>query len=220
MKYIKRILFVFLFAFLILGVSKVEAKGKVKVYIFEAGGCPYCEAEIEYLKGLDSYNKKFEIVKKELYVDHIDWQPGKDYELGKKVADSFNAVGFTNATYQATPFVVISDLYAVSSYTESLENVINQAYEEGDKDIVSCIEKGNTDCLAHIKVEDTTETGTKKDNNLEVILLCVTIVLLIINIVLTYIGIKCKEPAKKVSISKEETLVHEEKKKPKKTNKK
>lgn len=219
MKYIKRILFVFLFAFLILGVSKVEAKGKVKVYIFEAGGCPYCEAEIEYLKGLDSYNEKFEIVQKELYVDHIDWQPGKDYELGKTVSDSFNAVGFKDATYQATPFVVISDLYAVSSYTESLEDVINQAYEEGDKDIVSCIEKGNTDCLAHIEVEDTTGS-TKKDNNVEIVLLCITIVLLIINIALTIMGLKAKEPAKKVTSHKEETIVLEEKKKPKKTNKK
>ena len=52
----------------------VSAKEKVKVYIFEAGGCPYCKLQEDYLKGLDSYNKKFEIVNKELYIDHIDWQ--------------------------------------------------------------------------------------------------------------------------------------------------
>ena len=51
----------------------------VKVYVFEAGGCPYCEAEIDYLKGLKSYNKKFTIEKKELYIAHIEWEPGKDY---------------------------------------------------------------------------------------------------------------------------------------------
>ena len=64
----------------------VNAKGKVKVYLFEAGGCPYCVKEEEYLKGLDGYDKTFTIVKKELYVDHVDWAEGKDYTLGKKVA--------------------------------------------------------------------------------------------------------------------------------------
>ncbi len=75
-----------------------KSKEKVKVYIFEAGGCPYCEAQIEYLKGLSSYNKKFEIVQKELYVDHIDWQKGKDYDLGVKVANEFKKNGFADAS--------------------------------------------------------------------------------------------------------------------------
>ena len=43
-----------------LGIN-AEEKEKVKVYIFEAGGCPYCEAEVEYLKGLEGYNKTFTI---------------------------------------------------------------------------------------------------------------------------------------------------------------
>ena len=63
----------------------VNAKDKVKVYLFEAGGCPYCVKEEEYLKGLDGYDKTFTIVKKELYVDHVDWAEGKDYALGKKL---------------------------------------------------------------------------------------------------------------------------------------
>ena len=42
----------------------VNAKDKVKVYLFEAGGCPYCVKEEEYLKGLDGYDKTFTIVKK------------------------------------------------------------------------------------------------------------------------------------------------------------
>ena len=112
---------------------------KVKVYIFEAGGCPWCERQKEYLKGLESYGKKFVIVTKELYVDHINWQEGKDYELGKKVAEAFNEAGFADATYNGTPLVIISDLYAASAYSESLEKYINQAYELKDKDIVSCL---------------------------------------------------------------------------------
>lgn len=124
-----------------------ESNDKVKVYIFEAGGCPYCEEEMEYLKSLDSYDKKFEIVTKELYIDHNDWKPGEDYELGVKVANEFLANGFKDASYQGTPFVVISDIYAAAIYSEDLETYINQAYEEGDRDAVSCIADGGTDCI-------------------------------------------------------------------------
>lgn len=136
-----------------LGIN-AEEKEKVKVYIFEAGGCPYCEAEVEYLKGLEGYNKTFTIEIKELYIDHVDWKPGKDYDLGVKVANGFLNAGFTDASYQETPFVVISDLYAASAYSTSLESVINEAYEKGDKDIVSCYADGKEDCLNHLAKED------------------------------------------------------------------
>ena len=136
-----------------LGIN-AEEKEKVKVYIFEAGGCPYCEAEVEYLKGLEGYNKTFTIEIKELYIDHVDWKPGKDYDLGVKVANGFLNVGFTDASYQGTPFVVISDLYTASAYSTSLESVINEAYEKGDKDIVSCYADGKEDCLNHLAKED------------------------------------------------------------------
>lgn len=147
------------FALLFIPFVSVNAQGKVKVYMFIAGGCPYCEQEEQYLTSLESYNQKFELIKKELYVDHIDWEEGKDYKLGVKVANGFKDAGFEDASYQGTPFVVISDLYAVSGYSTSLESVINEAYEKGDKDIVSCYEKGNTDCLNHLK------TGTNTNNN-------------------------------------------------------
>jgi glutaredoxin len=123
------------------------ASNLVKVYIFGAGGCPWCEKEEEYLKALDSYGVKFEIVDKELYVDHVDWAQGADYKLGKTVAETFLDAGFENASYQGTPFVVISDIYAAAAYSEDLETYINQAYEEGDQDAVSCIEAGNENCI-------------------------------------------------------------------------
>ena len=62
----KKILLSLIVAVMVLLPMSVNAEGKVKVYIFEAGGCPYCEAEIEYLESLDSYGEKFEIVRKEL----------------------------------------------------------------------------------------------------------------------------------------------------------
>ena len=191
MKKIKRLLTIFLLLFVVFGLANVEAKDKkVKVYLFYAGGCPYCEAEVEYLKGLDSYGKKFELIEKELYVDHVDWKEGKEYALGKKVAEEFNKVGFTDASYQGTPFIVISDLYAVSSYNDTLESVINEAYEKGDKDIVSCISKGNTDCLDHIKTETETSSSSKGDNTVEIVLLVITIILVSANIALTYYSLK------------------------------
>lgn len=128
---------------LMIGLVPVSAKEKVKVYVFYAGGCPYCENEYQYLESLDGYGKTFELVKKELYVDHVDWQPGKDYDLGVKVAKAFNEKNFADASYQGTPFIVISDIYAASMMNTDLEDVIKQAYDEGDKDIVGCFEKGD-----------------------------------------------------------------------------
>ena len=156
----KRKLFALLFALMIIMPVSAFAKEKVKVYMFEAGGCPYCEKEMEYLKGLDGYNKTFTVEVKELYVDHVDWAEGKDYSLGKTVAEAFKNAGFEDATYQGTPFVVISDLYAASAYSTSLESIINQAYEEGDKDIVKCYADGKTDCLDHLTETDTTSSSS------------------------------------------------------------
>lgn len=156
----KKKLFALLLALMIIMPVSAFAKEKVKVYMFEAGGCPYCEKEMEYLKGLDGYNKTFTIEVKELYVDHVDWAEGKDYSLGKTVAEAFKNAGFEDATYQGTPFVVISDLYAASAYNTSLENIINKAYEEGDKDIVKCYADGKTDCLDHLTETDTTSSSS------------------------------------------------------------
>lgn len=138
-------------------------KALVKVYVYEAGGCPYCEAEIDYLKGLDSYNKKFKIVRKELYVDHVEWKKGKDYDTGVKVANGFLNAGFTNASYSGTPFVVISDIYASTGYSTSLEEYINEAYENGDKDIVKCVEDGKDNCFKDVKAPETSENYGNND---------------------------------------------------------
>ena len=141
----KRLLIV-ICAFLLM-ISTVNAEGKVKVYMFEAGECPYCEAEMEYLQSLEGYNKTFEVIRKELYVDHVEWKEGKDYELGKKVAETFEFAGYEDASYLSTPFIVISDVYAVAGYNTELESVINAVAEEGDKDAVSCIAADKDDCI-------------------------------------------------------------------------
>ena len=120
-----------------------EGKEPVKVYIFEAGGCPACEAQTEYLESLESNNDKFKIVHKELYVDHNTWAQGKDYKLGTKVVNYCHSLGFTEAVTTSTPLVVISDVYCANSYNGNLEEVINQVYEEGDNDIVALFSNEN-----------------------------------------------------------------------------
>ena len=118
----------------------------VKVYIFEAGGCSACEAQLNYLQQMESYNQKFQVVVKELYVDNKSWALGADYELGQKVVNYYKkALGF-NANYNETPLVVISDLYASNGANPNLESVIDKAYEEGDKDIVACLERDGEEC--------------------------------------------------------------------------
>ncbi len=180
----KKLLFTLVLSLMFIG--GVSAKDKVKVYIFEAGGCPYCEAEVEYLEGLDSYNEKFEIVRKELYVDHIDWEEGEDYELGKKVAEAFLNKGYENASYQGTPFVVISNIYAAASYSESLESVIDEAYEKGDKDIVECFNNDEDGCeeqissYKEIKTTSSKETTEKENNNTLTVIICIAVVIVVI----------------------------------------
>ena len=165
-KKILGVLFALLLAVPLLTVSAKE-KAKVKVYVFEAGGCPYCEAQIEYLKGLDSYNKKFTIERRELYVDHVDWEQGKDYKLGKAVAEQFQKDGFENASYQGTPFVVISDIYASASYSTELESYINKAYKNGDKDVVNQIAKKLK--VSNKNSDKATTTSATTDDDVEVV---------------------------------------------------
>ena len=86
---------------------------------------------------------------------YYELRQGKDFELGKKVAEAFKNAGFENAAYNGTPFVVISDLYAAATYSADLEKYINQAYEEGDKDVVGCFANDGEECLK----------GQKKDNS-------------------------------------------------------
>lgn len=155
----KKILFSLLAVLLVLPIG-VNAKEKVKVYMFEAGGCPYCEAQMKYLKGLEGYNKEFEVIQKEAYIDHVEWKQGKDYDLAVKVSEAFMNKGFQNATYNATPFVIISNIYASAAYNTGLESVIKEAYEKGDEDIVKCIEDGKKDCTDKIPQQEGTTPST------------------------------------------------------------
>lgn len=176
MNKIKKVLLVAFIIFMFLGVlnTKVEAKEKVNVYVFEAVGCPACGAQIEYLNELKKTNDKFNLVVKELYKNTSDWTKSTDYELGVKVANAFVAKGYRDATYQATPFVVIGTKYAISTYNNSLEDVINLAYEEEQTDIVKCIESGKSGCeesifdISHLNAEEDAVIKESKEEQKEI----------------------------------------------------
>lgn len=218
MKKIKSLLFVVIALVLFgsIGLTNVKAAEKVKVYVFEAGGCQYCELQLEYLKGLDSYNEKFEIIEKELYVDHVDWAQGKDFELGKTVAEAFKSAGFEGAAYNGTPFVVISNLYAAASYSTNLESYINEAYEKGDKDVVGCFANGGTNCL------EGTETPVDDSKDVSIITTVVLLLFIAGSVALViYTGKKNAEVnAEEIEEIVEEKPVVKEKKTEKKSNNK
>ncbi len=186
---IKKIIFYILIVISMFLITKVDAKEKVKVYIFEAGGCPYCEAEIEYLEKLHSYNEKFEIIRKETYIDHIEWEEGKDYDLTVKVVDIFKDAGFNEVSYQGTPLIIISNIYASSTYSTELESIIDYAYENGDVDVVSCIEKNEKNCLK----DDTTydEEKTQNENNSNGLFMYILISIILVTLVIVLL-ILCK----------------------------
>jgi len=177
----KKVLIV-VFAFLCFLPISIFAEEKVKVYMFESGGCPYCEMELEYLENLETYNTEFEIVRKELYIDHVDWEPGADYNLGVEVADVFNAAGYKDASYTGTPFVIISDIYAAAAYNADLENVIHQAYVEGDMDAVSCIQNGGSDCVRPINNNTSDIDGNGKAIAILAVVALVVVVVYIIKL--------------------------------------
>lgn len=186
---IKKIIFYILIVISMFLITKVDAKEKVKVYIFEAGGCPYCEAEIEYLEKLPSYNEKFEIIRKETYIDHIEWEEGKDYDLTVKVVDIFKDAGFNEVSYHGTPLIIISNIYASSTYSTELESIIDYAYENGDVDVVSCIEKNENNCLK----DDTTydEEKTQNENNSNDLFMYILISIILVTLVIVLL-ILCK----------------------------
>ena len=209
----KKLLLSLIIGIMVLLPMSVKADEKVKVYVFEAGGCPYCELEIEYLESLSSYGEKFEIVRKELYVDHVDWQKGKDYDLGVKTVNAFLEAGFANASYQGTPFVVISNIYAATAYNNELEAIIDQAYEDGDNDVVTCLENDGSNCMENAKEYTQKEGNTEKEDILPLIGLGIIVVGLIVIIYLARKSNKEEEMLDKAFADEDEEVLKAEVKK-------
>lgn len=160
----------------ILGLSvKAQDNDLVKVYVFVSKNGFYSdlsEEAIKSLKGLESYGKKFEIIEKEAYVYSSkfgDAEDGKDLELFKKVIAVYNEAGF-DYTYTQTPTAIVSDEFIPGVDLDFVDKVVNDAYENGDKDLVGCIDRGENDCSVQEK-----ETNNTKADILKKILIFIVI---------------------------------------------
>ena len=143
---------IFLIITLFFSPDVIRDKDLPTVYVFSAGGCPFCEEEMKYLRGLKYYNERFLVKEKELYVDHIKWEKGKDYELGYEVADLFKTKFGDDAKLRGTPYVVIGNVYAASGLNEDLETIIKDTYDSKYYiDVVDCVKNKGTDCLKEKK---------------------------------------------------------------------
>ena len=152
------IVLVVAFLYVILFISPdVQKKEKVTVYVFSASGCPFCEEQMTYLKNLDTYGKEFTIVEKELYIDHISWEKGKDYDLAKKVETEMSTI-LNGVVIDGTPFVIVENIYAKTGLNTNLEDYIHRAYLRGTQvDVVKCLEENGTNCVKE------KETNKEKD---------------------------------------------------------
>ena len=103
----------------------------------------------------------------------------KDFQLGYDTAEAFTNAGIPTEL-DGTPFVVISDLYASTGYNPDLESIIDQAYEEGDKDVVACVEAGNDNCVASaVNTSSNAYSSSEgEESNTWVIITCFIILML------------------------------------------
>lgn len=152
-----------------------QEKQKVKVYVFEAVGCPACDAQKEYLTNLSKTNDKFELVVKELYKDNREWKPSTHYELGVNVVNAFLEKGYKDAKYTATPFVVVGTKYAAAQFNSNMESIINTAYEEQQEDVVACFEKGQSNCASLISENDSVKQLKQVDTYTKIFLAFVVV---------------------------------------------
>lgn len=162
----KIILFMLLINIFCLSV-RAEKHDLVKVYVFVSKSgihSDLSEKAIESLKGLESYGKQFEIIEKEAYVyssEYGDAEDGKDLELFKKVIEVYNNAGY-DYTYTQTPTAFISNEFIPGVDLKFVHEVINNAYENGDEDLVGCVERGENNCSVEKKEKNITSTNIIK----------------------------------------------------------
>ncbi len=127
----------------------VSSKEKIKVYLFEQDGCPYCKSAKEYLSELnEEYIEYFELVEVNISksVNNSKLMVEASEELGEKI--------------ESVPLIVIGEEYfsGFEEKTKKLvkDEIIKQYEDESSKDIVGNIieEKGYD-----VGSEDSLNTG-------------------------------------------------------------
>lgn len=120
MKKIKYLLIIFALA-LILPFS-VNAKEKVKVYLFRGEGCPHCQEAEEFFDSIKSeYGKYYELI------DYETWYDTDNADLMKKVADKLGE------EVSGVPYIIIGKKtwngYA-STYDDAIKSAIKSEYNK------------------------------------------------------------------------------------------
>ena len=120
MKKIKYLLIIFALA-LILPFS-VNAKEKVKVYLFRGEGCPHCQEAEEFFDSIKSeYGKYYELI------DYETWYDTDNADLMKKVADKLGE------EVSGVPYIIIGKKtwngYA-STYDDAIKSTIKSEYNK------------------------------------------------------------------------------------------
>ncbi len=125
----------FLLVIMLLPLS-VQAKSKVKVYIFTKAEEEYSQAAIEYFKELKEGELGEYFEYKTIEVWDADWQ--EDYD-NRKIADK--VVGYFDDVIYGAPYIVVGTKYNLPTFEEEyiseIEDAIEKAYEKKEfKDLV------------------------------------------------------------------------------------
>ena len=152
-----KIMFLMAAVLLISCVTPVSAEEKVKVYLFEGDGCPYCEKAQEFFKNEigNDYKDKFELVEYEV------WYNEENAALLQDVAATLGQ------EVQGVPFIVIG------------EEVFPGYSSEMNEDIKKAIEKEFTADTKYDVLKNLGKAGTSigsKSSNSTVVILSLAII--------------------------------------------
>ena len=150
-----------LFTILLIIPNSVQAKEKIKIYLFWGDGCPHCEAEQQYLKNLQKDYPNIEIEKYEV------WNHPENSQLLDEIATKMNKKAL------GVPVTIIGTSM-INGFAEATEKQIERAltyYQEHEyQDVVRQIKEGtySEEALPAIEDEFTKEEEkTDKDNTIE-----------------------------------------------------
>ena len=132
-------------------IVNVNAKNKVKVYIFTQGGEEISSSAVDFFKELkeSEYGDLFDY--KEIEVWSQNWE--EDYN-NRKIADK--VASYFDETIYGAPYIVIGNKYHLSTYTEEYQEELIEAIEKASnsKKYEDLIEKAKKE----IKKQQTKDT--------------------------------------------------------------
>lgn len=155
MKNIKKIIVALLLLVMVVPFNSVNAKEKIKVYMFRGEGCPHCEEALEFFDKLgkrDKYNVMYDLKKYEVWYDEDNAKLME--QVAKELGEEASGV----------PYIVIGKK-TFSGYSSEYDSQIKQAIKDAYND------ENYEDIVAKVKSSKT----TKKSNDFPVVAVSITI---------------------------------------------